>query len=230
MLNIVFERKGSMKSTIIAIIFLGLIAVTVAFGCASECPGYYREEEEGYIRCSVENPGDAAEDWISIRCSVVERDEDGYPLNADGDRLVNGYPVDENFHIIEGGDGIPVQSELDTCCVFGPNLSDRECMEYNACVERLDKIAAKTNLQTCDEGTDCVLLYGNEPDPADRKVVCCAAWVEDLTECRLPEDCVYDGSEYFHQCLSTWQCEPGLDCIQNVYMDDLYYCKHPDDM
>ena len=182
------------------------------------------------IRCSVENPGDAAGDWISIRCSPVERDDDGFPLNAAGDRLINGYPVDEDGNHIVGGDGIPARSALPTCCTFGPNLSNRECMDHQLCIERLAKIEAKTNIMSCDDSSDCELLYGNEPDPADRKVICCAAWVEDKTECRLPEDCIYDGTNLFHQCLSTWQCEPGLDCIQNVYMDDLFYCKHPDDM
>jgi hypothetical protein len=211
MLNIVFERKRSMKSTIIAISYLILLAALVTFGCASECPGYYRVEEEGYIRCSATNPEAASEDWDSIRCSVVERDDAGTPVRNE--------------------DGIPFVGDTPACCVFGADFSDRECMEKQACIDRLAKIPAKTNFQTCDDSSDCELLYGNEPDPADRKIMCCAPWKEDVTECRLPENCVYsDDDGIFQNCLSTWQCTPPRECIVNVYMDDLFYCKDPADM
>jgi hypothetical protein len=230
MLNLVLERKRSMKSTIIAIIFLIMISGLVASGCASECPGFFRVEEEGYIRCSVENPDADEADWESKKCSVVARDDEDYPVNEEGDRIINGYPIDEDGDHIIGASGIPARAEKPTCCVYGANLSQRECMETQACIDRLAKIPSKTNIMECDENSDCELLYGVESEPEDRKVICCAAWKDNVTECRLPEDCVYDAENFYTNCLATWQCIPPQECIKNVYIEDLYYCKAPEDI
>ena len=103
-------------------------------------------------------------------------------------------------------------------------------IQAEPCRERLADIPGKTNIMECDENSDCALLYGAEPDPLDRKVICCAAYKDGITECRLPEDCVYDAENLYTSCLSTWQCLPPQECIKNIYIEDIYYCKDPADM